>query len=319
MANRERFERIIGMATLAPSSHNTQPWIFEYDHLRVRLVADRTRALPVNDPHDRELTISCGCALLNLRAAAAAEGLGLALEPFPDSAEEDLLAEVRVSEDRERVLAALSPAIAKRRTYRKRFAERDVPEEAVSALIAAAEAEGAWLDHLAEEARRAAAAALVSEGDAIQWSDPSWRRELAAWMHPRRSGDGLTIPWVPASLAAVVVRSFDMGDGIGAQDQELAEASPVLAVLGTAGDSAADWLRAGQALERVLLTATAHGLQASYLNQPLQVAKLRPRLRDLCRPDGAPQILLRLGYANEELPPSPRRPLAEVMEEPARV
>jgi hypothetical protein len=37
------------------------------ENTRVPL-ADRTRALPVTDPEDRELTISCGCALFNLRA-----------------------------------------------------------------------------------------------------------------------------------------------------------------------------------------------------------------------------------------------------------
>src|SRR6056297_3546023 len=77
-------ERLIARAILAPSSHNTQPWLFEIAGDRIRLIADRTRALPVNDPEDRELAISCGCALFNLRAAAAEDGLGAAVSLLPD-------------------------------------------------------------------------------------------------------------------------------------------------------------------------------------------------------------------------------------------
>jgi len=314
LANHERFLKAIEQAVLAPSSHNTQPWVFQpLDH-GIRVLADRTRALPVNDPDDRELTISCGCALFNLRVAAAAEELGLALSELPDPAEEDLLAEVRVRGEPDRALAKLAPAIEKRRTYRKRFAARRVPGDVLAALCAAAEAEGAWLEILDDEARREAAAALVSRGDAVQWHDKRWRRELAAWLHPRRSGDGLALPWLAVPVARVVVRSFDIGRGVAAKDHELAEGSPVLAVLGTAGDEEIHWLRAGQALERVLLTAAARGLQGSYLNQPVQVMSLRPRLADLCRHSGSPQVLLRLGHPEEELPASPRRPVEEVTE-----
>ena len=62
-----QLQTLVQAATLAPSSHNTQPWLFRLEGQVIELLADRTRALPVNDPDDRELTISCGCALFNLR------------------------------------------------------------------------------------------------------------------------------------------------------------------------------------------------------------------------------------------------------------
>jgi len=310
--DRELTTHLLEQAVLAPSSHNTQPWVFEVSDDLIRLHADRTRALPANDPDDRELTISCGCALLNLRAAA--KGVALRLSPAPERGEEDLLAEVRFDGDVDADLAPLARAIPERRTYRKRFAAREVGSDAIETLTAAAHAEGAWLDPLLEDDRRETAAALVAEGDAAQWADARWRRELAAWMHPRRSGDGLALPWLAVPVAKVVVRTFDMGNGVGAKDQELAEASPLLAVLGTGKDSASDWLRAGQALERVLLAATNADLQASYLNQPVQVSHLRPKLQNICDRDGFPQILLRIGYPEDELPAAPRRPVDAVVE-----
>lgn len=42
------------------------------------------RVLPVNDPDDRELNISCGYARFNLRVAAAAANLESVIESLPD-------------------------------------------------------------------------------------------------------------------------------------------------------------------------------------------------------------------------------------------
>jgi hypothetical protein len=303
-------------AVLAPSSHNTQPWRFRITGSRIALYADRTRALPVNDPYDRELTISCGCALMNLRIAAAHEGLGVTCDIVPDPDDRDLLA--LVSLDRAGTAspseAGLFPSIGERRTYRRRFESRDVPNALLQALSEAAAGEGAWFHVIEPEEKRRDVAALVAEGDALQWSDPGWRRELAAWMHPRRQGDGLALPGMIAPVAQIVVRTFDMGHGVGARDQELADASPVLAVLGTAGDGIDDWLHAGQALERVLLKAYSGGLQASYLNQPVEVASLRAKLQHLIGRAGFPQILLRLGFPPDALPAAPRRPLDDVID-----
>lgn len=315
---KEKARLIIRRGVLAPSSHNTQPWFFRLSESVIDLCADRTRALPANDPEDRELAISCGCALMNLRVAAASEGLAINVRLFPEPDELDLLARVSLSNQSHASVedAKLEEFIEARRTYRKPFAPREVSASVIDRLIEAAQLEGARLIPLATEEIRQQAAGLVAEGDAAQWANPSWRRELAAWMHPRRRGDGLTIPALAVPAAQIIVRTFDMGGGIGAKDLQLAEASPVLAVLSTDSDNPRDWLLAGQALQRILLVSCRHGLQASYLNQPVQVASLRPKLQNLAGP-GFPQILLRIGYPLEEIAPTARRVLDDVMEEQA--
>ncbi len=312
---KEAARSLIRLAALAPSSHNTQPWFFRVSDRTIDVWADRTRALPVNDPEDRELAISCGCALLNLRVAAAAQGLATKVELLPADEEPDWLARVSFdgASSAATDLAILGPCIEDRRTCRKRFEPRAVDPEVIGELAQAAAGEGGWLRPLESDESRQRAAMLVAEGDAMQWADARWRRELAAWMHPRRRGDGLGVPALAVPAAQFVVRTFDMGGGVGAKDRELAEASPVLAVLGVDGDRPRDWLITGQALERVLLAACRRGLQASYLNQPVQVAALRPRLQALAG-RGFPQILLRMGYPSATVPSAPRRSLDDIIE-----
>jgi nitroreductase len=306
---------LVQLACLAPSSHNTQPWRFRIGEAGIDLLADRTRALPVNDPDDRELTISCGAALFNLRCAAAAAGRAVEVALLPDTGDADWLAAVRPAPGAaDPDLALLASLVPERRTWRLAFGPSTVSEATIDALVEAAALEGARLVPVTNDAQRDEVAALVAEGDRIQWHDPRWRRELAMWMHPRRSGDGLTVPALAQPVAQAVVRTFDLGNGVAAKDRELAAHSPLLAVLSTAGDTPQHWLAAGQALQRVLLVAVELGLQASYLNQPIQVAELRPRIAALAGSQGNPQLLLRFGHPNGALPPAPRRAVEAIIE-----
>jgi hypothetical protein len=138
-------------------------------------------------------------------------------------------------------------------------------------------------------------------------------------MHPNRTKSRDGMPGYAfgfgdfmSSTSPLVMRTFDMGGGRAAQDRELAEGSPVLAVLGTQTDTPIEWLSAGQALGRVLLRARAKGIDASYLNQPVEVPELRPRLRDVVGASGLPQLLFRMGYG-PEVRPTPRRTADEVL------
>lgn len=86
----------------------------------------------------------------------------------------------------------------------------------------------------------------------------------------------------------------------------------MLVVLHTAADTAEDWVRAGLALERVLLTATVHGLATTLMTQPLEVPHLRKRLSWPIR-DRFAQAIVRVGYGPPSAP-TPRRPVDDVLE-----
>ena len=281
----DRLRSALRYAILAPSGHNAQPWLFRVREGSCELHADRTRALPVVDPDDRELTIGCGAALFHLLTALRHFGDAPRSELLPEPGNPDLLARVELvggpgatGEDHR-----LFRAITGRRTVRAPFEDRPVEAALLGVLREAAAAEGAWLRTATNEGTKAALAGLVAQGDVRQMHDRSFRRELAAWVHANRSGSADGMPGyafgfedLASYVGPVVLRTFDLGGGQAAKDRELAARSPVLAVLGTDGDRPADWLRAGLALARVLLRARAEGVAASFLNQPIEVAELRP-------------------------------------------
>lgn len=302
--------RWIARACLAPSSHNAQPWLFRVAGDEIELLADRTRALPVNDPHDRELLISCGCALMGLRVAIAADGR--AADVRPAAGEGDLLAQVRASPGApDTALARLGPALEARHTFRGDLRPGPPDSAVLQTLREAAAAEGADLHFVGEGELRQRLADLVARGDTAQWDDPRWRRELAAWMHPRRRGDGLTVPAAVAPVARRVVGAVDLGPMVRGRDRAMVLEAPLLAILTTRGDSPGDWVTAGCALQRVLLEACGVGLQAAYFNQPLQVVDLREELADLM--DAWPQVVFRLGAPAAAGVRTPRRAVSDVL------
>jgi nitroreductase len=308
-------------AVLAPSSHNSQPWLFYVDGNAVEVYADRTRRLPVVDPDDRELVMSCGAALYNLRLALRhfAEGSEVAVPP--EGTDGALLARVvltRTDAIRDRELEAQFAAIPNRHTCRQAFDDAPIDAGVTEQLHQAALAEGARLVDIPKE-RRISVTSLVTEADFVQMSHPNFRRELAHWMrasHPARNdgmpGYALGLSELQSVVGPLIIRTFDVGMSQAAKDDELSRGSALLALVVTESDDVADWIAAGQALQRVLLTATAAGLRVSFLNQPIEVASMRHQLASALALEGNPQLLLRFGYGPSAAP-TPRRPLADVL------
>lgn len=315
------FRAMLKTAVLAPSGHNTQPWLFRLSNEdSLELIADRTRALPAVDPYDRELTISCGAALGHLEVAASHYGHALEIEINPDPAEPDVLARVSLVNEASGKLDDLFEAIPKRRTTRAKYDNRTLPNELAEQCITIAAEYNVALDLITDNDKRSSIADLVAEGDRTQFADPSFRRELASWVHSRRgasqdgmSGEGFGMPDVLSPAGALVIRTFDLGKGVAAGDRDkIVEGSPTLATFSSNDDTVYSWIQVGRALSRVLLTLTKHGVTASYLNPPVELAELRPRLQTLVRPDKVPQLLMRFGYG-ASASPTVRRAVEQVM------
>lgn len=312
---RRLVDELLTAATAAPSMHNTQPWRFAVRNDTVELRADPERMLPVTDPAGRAVYIACGAALLNLRLAAAVAGHEpvVQLLPYPD--QPLLLATVRLAgphraSPAERELQAV---ITQRHTNRGPFSGRSVPPVVAAELAEAARVESAIL-HFLDRNETARVLYLARDAERGWLADPAYRAELARWAGGARDRDGIPDsslgPRSPGRPAPV--REFTPGRPRPA-GYALFEEHPQLAVLSTRFGGQAHWLLAGQALQRVLLTATARGVAASPLTQPLETADAW-LVRDPRSGREEPQMILRFGYG-PAVPPAPRRPVPEVLDE----
>lgn len=309
-------------ATSAPSVHNTQPWRLHLTGDELRLYADRSRQLHVLDPTSRQLVISCGCALFNARVALAASGVGAELQRFPDAQDADLLATMRVGDGASLEppeIARLDAVLELRQTNRRQFSEEYVPDDLLETLEEASRLEEAQLVVIRDEDQRLAIARLSQQADAIENLNPAYRAELRAWTtdDPTRL-DGvpeLAVPHVDTGSGdEVPIRDFDTRGTGGLPVQTRSSRRQCLLLICTQGDSAANWLRAGEALERVLLEITRYGFAASPLTQVTELPSSRTQLRHELGLGGYPHVLLRVGKA-PATPASRRRRLVDVLVE----
>ena len=309
-------------AILAPSSHNTQPWRFIINGDELLVCADRTRSLPNIDPFDRELIISCGAALFNLRVAFAHFSVPVEITTFPQSSDPDIVARIVFPDSGPKLndLAELFKTITKRVTNRGPSIDEDVPNPIIELFKSAAMLEGVDVKFARTPKEREHIAALIAEADRRQFDDPRFRRELASWIHPSRRNDGMpaasqglgTLTDAATPIIAMAIRTFDLGNGVAAAHKQLAYGSPLLVVLSTSIDNNEGWLAAGLGLQRMLLAAVKEGYYTSYLNQPIEVPDLRVRLANELSTAGYPQLVLRVGRGFP-VSHSPRRPLSDVL------
>ncbi|GAA4856138.1 Acg family FMN-binding oxidoreductase [Pseudonocardia benzenivorans] len=305
----------LSTAGMAPSLHNSQPWRFRTTPDAIELHADRDRQLRVADPDGRELRIACGAALFTLRLALLGAGIRPLVSILPDRDRPDLIASVRRSGDRPagpRMLQLLD-AVPRRRTNRNPFADVEVSTVARYELRRAAVEEGAWLDLVTDPETRWELSDLARWAHEKQVADPAFAAELEAWTgHTADRPDGVPA-WaggpLPPPNSTWVLRDFSGGTAPG---DRVYEDEPLIAVLSVHGEGPREEIRAGEALQRVLLTATVHGLAVSFLSQLIEVPEARDRMRRLISGSRPPQVVLRIGHG-WPVAATPRRPVEDVL------
>jgi hypothetical protein len=310
----EQAALLLERARAAPSIHNTQPWRFAVRADRVEVRADPGRALPAVDPDGRQRLISCGAAVFNLRLTIAHLGWEPDTTLCPDPADPDHVATVargapRAASGEERTLYTV---IRQRRTNRDAYRPQPVPDPVQHRLMLAAERESATLCPVRPAVQRAAVASLVVRGIEQHAASPAIRAEFEHWLsHEFEPVAGTRFEsWLQAPYPVPALTGRDrLAPGEPEMIHQLLAGS-TLFVLCTDRDDAVHRLRAGQALQRVLLTATAAGVAVSFLNQPIEVAQLRGRLAAVLGTPGLPHMLIRAGYPRTTALPTGRRPLA---------
>lgn len=318
----EQMLHLVRYAILAPSTHNTQPWKFRLAENGIAVFADYARRLPVVDPDNRELLISLGAAIMNLRIAAVHFGFDVGVEYNMSGDSEMPIAFVQLdrtasAKPSDRQLDKLFPVIAKRHTNRHPFLIMRVPEAVLGRLSEAADGKEVNLVFSTDPNKNTQVAHLVAEAERILQAQPEYRKELGEWMRPNatQKPDGMTgaafgIGDLPSTLAPWAMKNLNLGGVRGRHDERLCMEAPALAVL-CAEDSVPAWLEVGEVLQRVLLTIVREGLHYSFFNMPIELPDARAQLRKHLGVRLWPQLLLRIGYCLEQPAPTPRRSAEE--------
>jgi hypothetical protein len=310
---------LVRFATLAPSSHNTQCWTFRLQERAIVIAADLARRCPTVDPDDHHLHVSLGCATENLVHAALAAGLHA--EARFDAADQGA---ITVTLEATRASATpLFQAISERQCTRCDYDGKPISSSELRLLERAGSGNGVRVMLLTERTIMEKVLEYVVAGNTAQMNDPRFIAELEAWIRfgpdeARRSGDGLFsattgAPALPRWLGSRMMGVFFTPASENARYARQIRNSAGLAVFASDADDKTHWIEAGRCYERFALQATALGLRNAFVNQPVEVSRIRPQFASVlglgnCRPD----LVVRFGRGSA-MPLSMRRPVASVM------
>ncbi len=340
----EGVRRPLRAAILAANPHDTQPWLFDVAENGVTLYADRARNLGTFDPFRREMHLGLGAALENLILAGRAFGLAATvtpaegtLAPSPDDAPA-LAARVAFSQAPP-ARDALFDAIPNRHTNRGPYrADQPIGAEILRRFGDLVTNDAVRVAFVDDRRARADLAAIIVEATVRIVGDPQMSADSARWFRTGRNEiaahrDGVTAdtaglsPLMTAAsklLPDLDAKSADQYWLAMTRDSQVATA-PVLGMLLVRNRlDMRSAIEAGRAWQRLHLAATAQGLAAQPLNQPIEwidrdamlgrAGDLGPAIaRFAAAPGWEPTFMFRLGFAERAAGASPRRALADVL------
>jgi len=311
---------LVRCATLAPSSHNTQCWQFALDAISrsISILPDLVRRCPSVDPDDHHLFVSLGCATENLIQAALAHGLkGEARFDAVGNAVRVTFAPTRAQ------TTPLFTAIPARQCTRGEYDGKALSSEELALLQRAGSSDTVRLLLLTERAAMEQTLDYVIQGNTAQLADAAFVKELQGWIRFNgtdavRSRDGLYSassgnPNIPSWIGDLAFRWLLTAKGENDKYARQVRSSAGIAVFVGQTSDKAHWMEVGRCYERFALQATALGIRNAFLNQPIEVASLRPPFAAALGLSGQrPDLVVRFGRG-PAMPRSLRRPVEAVL------
>lgn len=306
-------------AGYAPSIQNTQPWRWRVHGDTLELYAEFSRQLATADPSGRLMVVSCGAALHHARVALAADGWAVMVARLPDENRRELLARLTLIGRTPVTPAAkrLLQSVEMRRTDRRPVPDAQIAPQTFDALRSAVEAEDTWL-HILRREDVLELATAANRAQMLESLDPQWREEIAYWVGGSRA-DGLGVPdsTIPGREPQTTVRNRDFGHGGQLSASAGHDRAAAYAILYGDEDTPEGWLRGGEALSSLWLTATELNVSVLPLSTAVEVHSTRQSLCGMLSHLGEPYLVLRFGMADADLagvPHTPRLPAAQVVD-----
>ena len=343
----EKLTTLVWLGSLAPSSHNTQPWRFycDQDGPSITVAIDRSMILPESDVAGREAVISIGCAVENIDTAARAYGLlpemyfhaidKAKLIPTnnpPMKSEIIPLVTMRFAEDMpDEKSQKLLPALLSRRAMRTEFDPViPVPEHVLLELREHLNGGLVSLHLVTDTLHRLSISEFQGQADGYVLNSPRFAHELGNWLLPNDTTSPVGMPGNTfgfddaqaerihhgllgeSELEPEDMLRFSLGGKIGF------EKSPVIAFLTTENDDPENWIAAGRAMESAFLCLEREGISYAVHAAIVEVRLINRIFATTLGTFKPLAAVFRMGYVKDESiknerPHSPRQPLENIL------
>lgn len=312
--------KIVLLATLAPNSHNTQPWKFIVEKNAIRILPDLERPLRYSDRANRELYISLGCAMANIIVAAAVCNWKSEIEYLPENDFCNTAAIIKFQkETKASELPELFPYISKRVTNRFPYDRRPVDAKILTRLKSFGDLFSVSVSFITDRKTMEKISSLAFGVGKEVYGDRIFKRELSQWVSGTNStrSDGMPLfdmemPTILSGLAPLALK-FLPANLLAIREMKLLSTSSAFLIISSPYDNKEEWLRTGVAFQLISLEATKKGLSLCPWGGFVEHPEGNTKIKEITSTNGRVLFFARMGYAIKNQLHSPRRPIAEVL------
>lgn len=311
----DKIKFILGYAILAPSTHNSQPWLFKIENSSCKIYYDSNLRLPEADPLGRDLYISMGCLIDNLLIAANYFGI---FKNININLKDNFVAEVFFQDigSTNHDLEYLVDTIPKRVNSRGFFESKLLPDSIQAEILAMNKNDHIRLSFVTDKEKINALASLTAEGLKIAHGKPSFRKEMSGWMHSSISskkdglpGYSLKMPFVLSFIIPALVRFFNLSPLFAKLNYKSMGSAPFICIISASESNNLIWLEVGQLAERLMLHLSSKGIKTSIFVASIEAGDLYKKVQDVLDTNYLPQFIFCAGYMSDSQKHSPRHPL----------
>ncbi len=318
---------LLRYAILAPSTHNSQPWLFKIEGSYCRIYYNDKLLIPIADPSMRDLHISIGCAIENLVIASNYFNMfeSVAYGPFDDC---NLLATFKMKDEiTDRPNSTYEPllgAILKRINARGIFKKTPIQDSLISDIDAKLKIEEYLQDtnvsFIQDKSRIEELARFTASGLRQAYRSRTFRKEMSSWMNNSLSfkkhglhGYSLKMPFFLSFLIPILVRFKDIGAFLSEKNYQSVRSAPLAVIITAKENSEQIWLKTGRLAQRLMLEFYSKGLNTSIFVASIEIGDLYKEVQKLLNSTEIPQFLFVVGKIDSLHRFTPRHSLEETL------
>lgn len=316
-SNEDKLKFLIRFAILAPSSHNSQPWLFTIEKNKILVSKNEKRTLPIGDSNNRQLYISLGCAIENIVVVGNYVGFDSSVI-FNN--EKDyvsiFLKDKTVLERADNLILN----IKKRITNRGQYYNKPINQEVID-LINSYKNIDINTDVITDVHTKDKLTDIILESTATSMKDKLFRKELSKYIIPNNSklkigmpGFTIGLPGIVSYIAPLLLNFFDVSKLSRKKDELILKTTPYIVIIGSRNDDKESWINVGRIFQNIALVATERDISLAVWAAPIQIGNYFKDIQEILGNNFRPQMLFRMGYPVENLiKHSPRLEVEEVI------
>lgn len=345
----EQLKYLSLLGSLAPSTHNTQPWRFKIDSDKknINIYVDKKYILPASDVAGRQTAFSIGCAIKNIKISAEYFGLSVNIEILsqnkedwkPLSKEDNSKTELMhvatlnfIELDNTQSLS-FNPieTIFKRRAIRAEYDPHKKIEDKIIEQIKNISSSYTNLKiHLVTDSiRKLTISEFQGQADSFVINSKKFSKELGDWLLPNNTNSQVGMPGVGFGLQDQEAERMHKGltgqqklepeDGLrfSLAGKTGIEKSPLICFITGEKDDVINWISAGELFEEIFLMLTSENINVAVHAGIVEVALINQMFATTLGTTRKILSLFRVGHTKKaedaNRPHSPRYTIEQIL------